>query len=299
MPESDYSDESSDEDFDKVVAKTLKKLDESFYNTETLSKDDENNMEIDNEINVANDEMDSNSNIQNEESEHGEGEVPFSDRNLDESMRQYCPINTKIYIKRYITPTPSMKRKYYKVHACAYCGKIVSDIQTHYFNKHSHKEEVKAVYQARKLMLEEKEKLAETDNKFAEFKKSFVHKQETIRLLGDHIHNKVVMERNEGELLVQRRSKDIFKSTNYMACPSCYEWFLLSRHIYKHKETCPDELEGKPKDLVLASKIISSHVNIVNDSIVSSEQLKSEVFPSMASDNITAVAQQDSLIVAC
>ncbi|XP_062566938.1 uncharacterized protein LOC134229248 isoform X2 [Saccostrea cucullata] len=182
-----------------------------------------------------------------------------------------------IYIKKYrlkkereFRGQSKDTRIYDNTHACFFCGKVVLHIKEH-LKTHKNAEEVKEI-------------MAMDHPDFT-----------SLRKRGDDKHNRQVLEKGEGEIILARRPTTEFDITNFGPCPECREWVLLKSIKYHFRE-CTKKLEmtrRKKKDLVLQSQILAGHIKGRQ-----SPQMMKEVFPIMSSDNITTIAQNDKLILA-
>lgn len=182
-----------------------------------------------------------------------------------------------IYIKKYrlkkkreFRGQSKDTRIYDNTHACFFCGKVVLHIKEH-LKTHKNAEEVKEI-------------MAMDHPDFT-----------SLRKRGDDKHNRQVLEKGEGEIILARRPTTEFDITNFGPCPDCREWVLLKSIKYHFRE-CTKKLEmtrRKKKDLVLQSQILAGHIKGRQ-----SPQMMKEVFPIMSSDNVTTIAQNDRLILA-
>ena len=149
-----------------------------------------------------------------------------------------------IYIKKYVKSNEGKSgvkkddRPYDTVHACLFCGNLYSHIQDHIEKKHHDKEEVKQIMKLRKEMANWPDKTT--------FKKEIKTIQNCMRYSGDHKHNLGVQEYKEGELLIQRKSKEEFNFEDYGPCPECLQWIKLESSVRIHQKNCPKTM-GDPK----------------------------------------------------
>lgn len=64
----------------------------------------------------------------------------------------------------------------------------------------------------------------------------------SLRKRGDDKHNRQVLEKGEGEIILARRPTTEFDITNFGPCPDCREWVLLKSIKYHFRE-CTKKLE--------------------------------------------------------
>ena len=122
------------------------------------------------------------------------------------------------------------------------------------------------------------------------------YRQQTLlRNKGDHEHNLAVKKHKKGELIVSRRHSP-FCFSDYGPCPSCLEWMKVSASGKRHQTTCP-AIKGKT-NMTIGETILASAVLTGDVMPQASKALTKEVLPIMRRDETSAIAQQDSLIVA-
>ena len=183
------------------------------------------------------------------------------------------------------------KRMQNPVHACIYCGMLVQHIQPHWIANHASDAEVKEIIanipSPRKQGSKWSRQGFETKMPLSDL----------LRASGDNKHNKLVVEKKKGELLLYRRPKGQFHHEDFGPCPNCGEW-LLKSSLVKHQKACTAIKTGKCKvsksskrNLVLECEIQLGNVK------PTSELLKSEVLSIMTSDLISNTAQGDNLIL--
>jgi len=164
-----------------------------------------------------------------------------------------------------------------KKHFCMYCNTFQSKIARHLERVHANELEVQKFIHMPKGNPERKKIL------------------ETIRRRGDFYFN-TDCARNDGELLVERRSKKEYNRTasDYVVCPKCKAFILklTSRH---HYQRCIKEMI-KTKDnrsiSILGRQIIG---RIHNEA---SNALRLRVFPLLREDDIVRGLRYDELIIA-
>ncbi|XP_062610759.1 uncharacterized protein LOC134272385 isoform X2 [Saccostrea cucullata] len=215
--------------------------------------------------------------------------VPFK-RNILPNKCISDVTNTKIYSKKYELNSHNSKhgRLYDTVHACLFCYKLMTNIQTHLQHKHRNEEEVKEILDLK----EQIDKVKENDEYRSNLKKRLKNLQTLIRNKGNNNHNQRVLAAEEGEILLTRRRKsNQFNVKDYGPCPNCQEWIVLE-NITKHMVACPiqENIDSKGA-AIIQSKIMAGKI-----SSSASTKLKTEVFPSMIRDKTTEIAQGDHLI---
>ena len=95
------------------------------------------------------------------------------------------------------------------------------------------------------------------------------------------------------ESVMCRRRNGTFNSDDYGPCPECLEWIVLKDNFLKHRANCP-----KNTKCSTAVAIVQSYIYQGKIAENTGEKMKSEVFPSMKKDELTAIAVSDNLIVA-
>ena len=183
-------------------------------------------------------------------------------------------------------------RSYDVVHACFYCKKLFTNIQTHIINKHPHQPEVKEITEMKQSL----NTLDDNSNERKEVALQIKQKQGILRNKGDNVHNQAVLKEKKGELLLARRKKeDKLCIDEYGPCPNCFQWIVLSTSITKHQGTCPARNNNVSSwhkgGSIIQAKILSGRIQ--NSP---SKLLVKEVFSIMRRDAITEVAINDALI---
>ncbi|XP_078310283.1 uncharacterized protein LOC111116385 isoform X1 [Crassostrea virginica] len=199
--------------------------------------------------------------------------------------------NPRIYAKKYEQNSSNSKhgRLYDRVHACLFCKKLMTHIQTHLQSKHKNELDVKEILELKKQI----EEIKENNDKKSGLKKQLHKMQTLIRNRGNNCHNQKVLAVEEGEILLsRRRNSNTFDVRDYGPCPYCEEWIVL-QNITKHMTTCPSQ---EKSSATKGSSIIQSKIMTGKISSSASTKLRTEVFPSMIRDNITEIAQGDHLI---
>ena len=232
-----------------------------------LGNEDKENEDIENE-DIENEDK-GNEDIENEETDKEERDILKSSD------------NPKIYIKRVLkskTDSSQPKKKHDRVYnskqACLYCNNLFLHLPVHLMNKHIGESEVAAA--------------KEKDDKT---------RFDLIKKKGNNKHNQEVLKEGKGELILARRPKEAFMSSDYGPCPNCLEWLnvkTLQRHQKKCKSFTTTEIAKKPskKVLQLKSDIISGRYGIDSTS-----KFQKEVYSIMTRDKITDLAKKDKLIV--
>ncbi|XP_033758006.1 uncharacterized protein LOC117340354 [Pecten maximus] len=134
-----------------------------------------------------------------------------------------------------------------------------------------------------------------------------------LRLKGDHTHNINVIKEGKGELILSRRPKKSFKSSDFGPCPFCREWILLSNigiHVKKCKKKENNEHEQRDSSAsdrkeqssgtgVLKLRAIQNLSDNISGRIKShpSSKLIKDVFAIMTRDEVSEIAKSDELIV--
>ena len=206
--------------------------------------------------------------------------------NMIERCVKYPSIFTKKYVKGANDKSKS-GRDYGLVHACLYCGKLRTNIQTHLLNVHFREQSIKEIKD-----LETTKKQCTSDENKKKIKNLISRKQNLLRNKGDNIHNINVCYFKKGELIIARRRGGDFDSSLYGGCPECGEWMVLKDNYTKHRKICPCD-----SSLPLSSAILQ--MMIFKGELGSNAcQHLSEVFKSMKKDDIGLTAMKDKLIIA-
>jgi len=161
-----------------------------------------------------------------------------------------------------------------KKHFCMYCNTFQSKIVRHLERVHGNELEV--------------QKFKDLPKGTAERKKII----ETIRRRGDFYFN-VDCARNDGELLVERRSKKEYNRlpSDYVVCPKCKAFILkfTSRHHYRR---C---IAIKGKDNRSISVLGRQLIGRIH--YEASKALRTRVFPILREDDIVRIVRYDELII--
>ncbi|XP_067211702.1 uncharacterized protein [Linepithema humile] len=162
-----------------------------------------------------------------------------------------------------------------KKHFCMYCNTFQSKIARHLERVHANELEVQ---------------------KFKNLPKNTTERRkiiETLRRRGDFYFN-VDNARNDGELLVERRSKKVFHKlpSDYTACPKCKAFILksTSRH---HFQKC---IGRKNKDTRAISVLGRTVIGRIHPE--ANKVLRLRVFPILKEDDIVRLIRYDKLIIA-
>ena len=168
-------------------------------------------------------------------------------------------------------PTTNNKneRKYDKKFSCMYCSKSYAKLPRHLKDKHKDEEDVDAYIKAESQ--EEKNKILER-----------------IRNIGNHLHNREVLLKGEGELFVKYRPSN--PGTNveeFSPCPNCFGYFKRT-DLWRHK------CQLKPKGSH-AMRISTASKLLLPNQAGDSEHMH-VVLSAMRSDLISRIVKSDSTI---
>lgn len=162
-----------------------------------------------------------------------------------------------------------------KRHFCMYCNTFQSKIARHLERVHASELEV--------------QKFKCLPKGTAERRKII----ETLRRRGDFYFN-VDNTRNDGELLVERRSKNIYSKlpSDYTACPKCKAFILkyTSRH---HSRKCIGPKTKDTRAIPVLGRAVIGRIHSEANSI-----LRLRVFPVLKEDDIVRLIRYDELIIA-
>ena len=226
-----------------------------------------------------------------------EDDSDITDEDEDEIIRDED--NNRIYVKRVITSktTKTGKAKkcdrvYNARHCCPFgCKKLYTNFSQHVLSK-MHETEPEVI-QISQITVASDDSGDTKEQKMRERKKLIA----ILRNRGDNKHNRRVLEKKHGEVIVARRvaEKKDFRIAEYGPCPFCLEWLKLEV-IARHQAQC---LLGSEKgfnetkgNLIIQSSVIAGRLtseacgNIVK-----------EVFPIMRNDAIGKIAMTDPLII--
>lgn len=218
-----------------------------------------------------------------------------SDPEEDEVIRD--KENNGIYIRRVSSSmtTKTGKRKkcsrvYNARHFCPFCQRAYINFSQHILGKtHDLEPEVQKITQINIL---------KGDSDQIRLQKSKERKRllSILRNKGDSSHNKKVLQKQRGEIILGRRQNETqgrFSISEYGPCPSCLEWLKLDI-IPRHH--CPERIEKlahqTKANLLMQSAMLSGRFNVE-----ASKMMKVEVFPVMRLDEIGQVARSDNLVV--
>lgn len=228
-------------------------------------------------------------------------ELPFPlerEKKLPENSMTRDKNVPEIYVKKFekVTSegheTRKTDRPYDLVHSCFICRKLRSHIQDHLESQHGYEPTIKEIIQ-KKLLHKEGEK------KDKVLLAEITAAQDILRYRGDHNHNLSVIKHKSGELLISRRGvKADFDFMDYGPCPYCQEWMKIDSCLSSHQSKCKqgpatDEQQRRKGNVRLQAEVLMGRV-----SGEVSERLKNQVFPIMKKDEISEVAQKDTLILA-
>lgn len=119
---------------------------------------------------------------------------------------------------------------------------------------------------------------------------------ELLKNKGNLQHNRNVLDKNKGTLIVGRRplASDVIEAGSFLSCKHCFK-FIKKNILYRHINRCPfksdESTVGLPKrrDNLMQSAAL---LHVDDDH----KKLQMEVFTNMKCDEVTLVAQKDELI---
>ena len=119
--------------------------------------------------------------------------------------------------------------KHDPVHACVFCGKLMTHIQHHL---KTHRREA-AIKQLKHLDDQKGQKRINSQTQIDAI-------QSCLRNKGDNCHNELVIQGGKGELLITRRGeKPSFSSSDYSPCPDCLMWVANDSYRKpRHQRVC-------------------------------------------------------------
>ena len=179
-----------------------------------------------------------------------------------------------------------LTRVYNTRHACLFCGVLIQHLPAHLKARHKKRLESSLLH-------------GKSKNRYDE-----------LRIAGDDKHNKTVIEKGEGELLLARRPVKTFIAAEHGPCPYCFQWMhqdSMKLHQKQHVATPV----SPPTPAVYTSKATSDKGETKKSLLVKSDilagrfhrskptpELLLNVYPIMTRDAVSAVAKSDQLIVA-
>lgn len=220
-----------------------------------------------------------------------------TDEDEDEIIRDED--NNRIYVRRVVASksTKAGKAKkcdrvYNARHCCPFgCNELYTNFSQHLLGKmHENEPEVMEISQ---IIVSSKDSADTKEQKMRARKKLIA----ILRNRGDNKHNRRVLEKKHGEVIVARRvsENNAFRFAEYGPCPSCLEWLKLVV-IARHQVNC---IVGSEKginqtkgNLIIQSAIIAGRLTGE-----ASSNIVKEVFPIMRNDAIGKLAMTDPLIV--
>lgn len=161
---------------------------------------------------------------------------------------------------------------------CLFCEQLETNFPRHLERKHSLELEVR---QFITLPKKSKERLKHI---------------ELLKNKGNFIHNRSVLSKNKGSLIVGRRPSlsDEIEANDFLPCKFCF-MFCKKKKLYRHMKRCKfqineetDGLKKRRNNLMQCASLLHTD----NDY----KQLHSDIFSSMKCDDITLIAQTDDLI---
>jgi len=161
---------------------------------------------------------------------------------------------------------------------CLYCEELVTNFPRHLERKHILELEVR---QFILLPKKNKERLKQI---------------ELLKNKGNFQHNRSVLSKNNGSLIVGRRPlpSDEIEPIDFLPCKFCY-MFCKKKKLYRHMKKCKfqknDETVGYKKrrnNLMQCASLLDTESYY--------KQLHSDIFSRMKCDDITFIAQNDNLI---
>lgn len=175
-------------------------------------------------------------------------------------------------------PAPPVRKEVYKRNRslCIFCRKTFARLSRHMQSVHKRHPKV-----ALTMTISDKHARARAWRK--------------LRLEGNYEHNCEVLQKAEGELIVQRRTPD-YNKDNYLPCTEC-KGFFKRQCMYKHVQRC--KITHKKFDRVQSVSELSLPQDVLAKlrNKPGLKVLVDQVYPKMSSDDVTTVAQQDETIV--
>ena len=169
-------------------------------------------------------------------------------------------------------------RVYNSFNYCAICCKMIANFSQHILMnngfKHRASSDIREIKEEKNLK-QKKRLVALLRNKF------------------NHMNNIKNIDKNSGEIILDRRPTSNFRVSNYGPCPHCLAW-LSTKGLWKHQTICP----GNPSDVLPTSAIRTQSATLchkINPS--ASKMLIKEVLDDMPYDRVGTTAKKDKLIV--
>ena len=146
---------------------------------------------------------------QTSEQENCDSYLPDDDASEDTTTEKICePAIT-------FTRTDKMVTYFDKRPYCLFCSKPQTQIQRHWLSKHYQEREVIELMSLR----DQTERIRHVTR---------------LRNLGNHSHNKKVLEEGNGEILVTYRPKRDTKASDYVPCEACWA-YVLKGDLFRHR----------------------------------------------------------------
>lgn len=162
---------------------------------------------------------------------------------------------------------------------CLYCEELVTNFPRHLERKHPLEEDIRKILVMPKKSNERKKFLELLKNK------------------GNMCYNKEILLKKEGSIIVGRRPSVEQKAEvdDFLPCKYCYK-FCKKKKLYRHVKICKfKDYSSTGEQSKNRNKIIFPSLMLIqtkNDQ----KQFETDVLSTMRCDNITSVAQGDSLI---
>ena len=196
---------------------------------------------------------------------------------LDSGEYLYDINNPKIFMPKASTGT---KRVQNQKHCCFKCKKMVLHLGDHLkIHRNDNDTEINAILENKDL-----NQTARKGSSKAKTNERLLA-QELYRNRGDHRHNKDVLRKGEGELIVSRRPSKDFSSDDYGPCPKCLLW-VSKVNLLKHLNKCvavnetDNDLERSVSRLSVDSDILADRVPVSLG-----EEMKNKVLGHMKDDS--------------
>ncbi|XP_070183875.1 uncharacterized protein [Littorina saxatilis] len=178
---------------------------------------------------------------------------------LPESATLRAEDNSQIFIRKIIAENVRSRNSR---HACFFCEKLVHEIRKHIQRVHSQNPDVKPILKNSKQL-------------------------DHIRKLGDDLHNRGVVQKGKGELLLNRRPKFSFNVADFGPCPCCREWYALS-NLKRHVETCSGE-KCRQSEVLIQSKRTDGRLNPASNTM-------RDIMVKLREGEVKTVIEEDPLI---
>ena len=208
-----------------------------------------------------------------EGSDSNENSSSDSESDPDERLQKKVRIGR---CKKRVVVRDGVKQKvtsYSKFQACYYCGKLVSKVSKHLPAHHSKEPEVKEIMDLPTGSKDKRQKLKLITN------------------WGNHNHNKKVLKKGKGDIIVAKRPTEAVSFHHWYPCTCCFAWINRSE-LWRHVNKCKYKEAG---DKMNSTEMVERSKTLLISTTVEDPRL-AKLITKIRAGEVLDIIKQDRLI---